>query len=183
MDYITGIRSSDKAVLTEIYRLFQPRIINLVVKNSGTEQEGMDIFQDALVVIFKKADSPDFQLKSTFYNYLYGVSRFLWLRQLKKKHRQTVTFDDVEGYITEPEIVQLIEAEEKRKFFQSKLLLLGPSCQKTLQLFFDGFSLKKIGEALGYTEHYVKRKKYKCKEQLIQMIKEDPRFSEFKEIG
>ena len=44
-------------------------------------------------------------------------------------------------------------------------------------MFFNKKSLKEIATEMGYTEAYAKRKKYKAKEQLVNLIKKDPMYN------
>ena len=53
---------------------------------------------------------------------------------------------------------------------------LAEECRKVLQLLFNGKSGKEIAQEMGYTEEYAKRKKYKCKLSLAQLIKQDPEY-------
>ncbi len=57
-------------------------------------------------------------------------------------------------------------------------LRLGSKCQTVLQMFFEGESLRKIAEAMNFTESYAKKRKFVCQQRLIQAISEDPLFKE-----
>ena len=176
--FLDGISNNDFAVLDKIYTLYLPKISTMILKNHGTKVEAKDIFQEAILVIFKKIKEPEFQLTTSFYNYLYSVSKFIWLRQLKKKHRSEVTLEGDEGYEFEASIESQIIEREKKQLFKRKFAQLGEDCRKVLQLFFDGTSLREIAQSLGYTDDYAKRKKYKCKEQLVKLIKADSLYGE-----
>ncbi len=178
--YLKGIRENDFQVLNKLYKQFLPKIISMVKKNSGSVNEAKDVFQEAIVVIFKKAGETDFKLTTSFYNYLHSVSRYIWLRQLNKKHRKEVTFDEVNGYTNEHNIEQHLIENEQKALFKEHLSLLSNECRAVLEYYFDGKSLKEIAKIMSYTEQYSKRKKYKCKEHLLKKIKEDIRFTELK---
>ena len=178
--YIRGILGNDQQVLKKIYQDHLPGIIAMVKKNNGSIEDAKDIFQEAILIVYDKARQPGFELKGTFYSFLFGVSRFLWLRQLKKKYRKNITIDGDEGYIDEGEVNALQEKEEKWKLFHEVFVRLGEDCQKVLQYFFDGMSLKDIGEKMGYSVSYVKLKKFKCKEQFSEWMKNDRRYLELR---
>ncbi|MDA7625714.1 RNA polymerase subunit sigma, partial [bacterium] len=105
--------------------------------------------------------------------------KFIWLRQLKKKHRTEVTLGQEERLEDKVNIESELIEMEKRRFYKEKFSLLGVDCQSVLQSFFDGRSLKEIALKMGYTNEYVKRKKFKCKEKLVKLIKGDRQFSEY----
>lgn len=180
--YIEGIKSNNRNLVREIYNLYLPSVIKLVRSNKGNRDEARDIFQEALLLIYEKAQQPDFELTSSFKAYLLGICRYLWLRQLKKKYRSDLTIEGDEGYTIKDDLEVLISEEEKWKLMRMKFALLGKDCQRVLQLFFDGHSLKEIAEKMNYTEKTAKWKKFSCKEKLSKSIKKDPRYRELVEF-
>ena len=52
--YIECITTQNKDGLISIYEQFLPRIKNLIKNNGGSEDDAMDIFQDAILIIFEK---------------------------------------------------------------------------------------------------------------------------------
>lgn len=177
--YIRGILENNTLLLKKIYKENLPAIISHVRNNKGTTDDAKDIFQEAILIIYEKAKQPQFELKSSFYSYLFGICKFLWLRQLKKKHRSEITLVGDKGLVDD-DVEQLAEETEKYRLFQDVFKLLGEECRKVLQLFFDGISMQKIAKQLNYTPQYVKVKKFKCKEQLVKMVKKDVRWEELR---
>jgi DNA-directed RNA polymerase specialized sigma24 family protein len=58
--------------------------------------------------------------------------------------------------------------------------MLKPDCQNVLNLYYDGCSYEEIAEKMGLkNETYARRKKYLCKEALMEIIKEDPEYLEY----
>jgi len=176
--YLQGIIENDSKVLNKIYECFLPSITKFVLENRGTESDARDVFQDGLVIIYKKLKSDSLELTSGFHTYLFSVCRFVWLRELKKKRRTEVTLDDNILSIAKTDIEKAYAENEKQKFFKSKLSQMPAESQKVLQLFFNKKSMKEIAEVMGYTEAYAKRKKYKAKQQLITLVRRDYRFSQ-----
>lgn len=175
--YLTGIKTNNTLILKNIYDAHLPAIIKHIKQNKGTTDDAKDVFQEAILIIYEKAQNPEFKLSGSFFSYLYGVCKFLWLRQLKKKHRTEITFDGDEGLIDE-DLERLAFEEEKYQLFKDVFAKLGQECQKVLQAFFDKIPMRKIATQMGYTEQYVKLKKYKCKESFVKMMQADARFLE-----
>ena len=84
--YIEGLLRHDKKILENIYKNFSKRIEIHIVKNGGTVEDARDTFQDALMVIYNKSQSKDFELTSQFYTYLFGIVRFIWIRKSQRSH-------------------------------------------------------------------------------------------------
>jgi len=178
--YLKGILENDFQALEDIYKNYLPRITVMVTKNSGSTDEAKDVFQEAIVIIFKKVNDPNFNLNTSFYNYLYGVSRYVWLRELKKNKRREVTLGNEERYVSDEDIESCIIEGERKALFRQYFTQLGKECRIVLQQFFDRATMEEIASNMNYSVQYAKRKKYKCKEQLLKMIQKDSRFKELK---
>jgi DNA-directed RNA polymerase specialized sigma24 family protein len=59
--------------------------------------------------------------------------------------------------------------------------MLKEDCQMVLNLYSEGFSYEEIARKMGLkNESYARRKKYLCKEALMEIIKTDP---EYQDLG
>ena len=85
LDLLNGIRRNDTIVLQYIYKNFYSKINFFIKKNSGDDDDANDIFQEAIIIIFRKLKANELVLDCTFETYLYSVCRFLWLKQLEKR--------------------------------------------------------------------------------------------------
>lgn len=180
-DYIQAILTNDPKGLRELYRTFLPRISRFIQLNGGSTDDAQDIFQDALVVIYKKSKSPDFILSSKFYTLLYGVCRNLWGNQLQKKSRTEVSLTDDHKFQLTTDISKELEAAEEQRLFWDAFKKLGKDCQQLLKLFFAKEKMDIITQKLNLSSvGYAKKKKFKCKEKLVALIKADRRFPELR---
>jgi RNA polymerase sigma factor (sigma-70 family) len=179
MQYINAILTSNQPILRHIYAKFLPPIVNLVKQHGGSHSDALDVFQDALIIIFEKAQKPEFHLSGSFFSYLYGVCRNVWGNKLQKKDNQTVTTDGLFKLSDNNDLHPLIEMQEKEQVFWMAFEKLGKDCRFILQLFFEGHSMEEICESLGHSSvGYTKKRKFQCKESLIQLVKTDPKFAE-----
>ncbi len=177
--YIKAIKKNDFQALKELYQQFLPKISYFIKNNGGTFEDAKDVFQDALVVIYKKTRSNDFELTSGFYTLLYGICRNLWGNRLQKKSRTEVTLTDDYKYTFEDETSRLIEKEEENRIFWDAFRQLGQGCQRLLELFFAKTKMADIVQQLELSSvAYAKKRKFQCKEQLIKLVKADARYVE-----
>ncbi len=177
--YLSAILSGDRIVLTRMYAKLFPMIRRLILDHGGTEDDAKDIFQDAVVVIYEKAQKPGFELTSKFSTFLHGVCRNLWMSRRQKKSAQAVTIPEQAKYIRDESAeVDLLQLERGNLFYKS-LHLLGADCQKVLVLFFQKRSMEEIAEEMGFaSEGYARRRKSQCKDRLVELIKNDAAFEE-----
>ncbi len=180
---IEGLRLRSDFIIKYIYQELFPTIKYLVIKNSGNEEDAEDIFQDGLIVIFKKIKENQLELTSSFRTYLYSVCRNLWLQKLSRRKQFSREFSDIETFVELPDKVmeEIYDDEvEKYRLYQQHFLTLNDDCQKVLLLFMKKLSLKEIAVEMGYkTEKYAKTRKYLCKEELKKRIINDPKCHKF----
>jgi RNA polymerase sigma factor (sigma-70 family) len=163
-----------------VYRELYPVIRNLVVTNSGTDEDAEDVFQDALVIVYKKGKDEELVLSSSFKTFFFSICKNLWSQRLGKEKDIRQMFVETEETVTLPESItkEMHTAEnEKIKLYQKHFLSLGDDCQKVLRLFLRKMSLREIAEIMGYkTEKYAKTRKFDCKEELKKRILNDPTY-------
>ncbi|MCD6658854.1 MAG: sigma-70 family RNA polymerase sigma factor [Lentimicrobium sp.] len=179
---IEGLRLRSDYIIKYMYQEMFPMIRYLVVKNSGNDEDAEDVFQDGLIIVFKKIRDQQLELTSSFRTYIYSVCRNIWLQKLNKRKQFAREFSDVETFIDLPDKVDQFQEEEMEKYrlYQQHFLTLGEDCQKVLLLFMKKLSLKDIAAEMGYkTEKYAKTRKYLCKEELKKRIINDPKCHKF----
>lgn len=179
---LEGILLKDNDVLDSVYQKFYPQIKYLVTSNSGDEDDAQDVFQEAVIIIYNKLSNDQLQLTCSFKTYLYSVSRLLWLKQLEKKRiKNEENYDEtyVDAQVQEEGIIDVYEQNDRYRLYQDHFKELSEDCQKVLKLFMDKVPLKKIAEIMGYaSEKYAKKRKYTCKENLVNSIQQDPKYKE-----
>jgi RNA polymerase sigma factor (sigma-70 family) len=177
-EILTGLRKRDNRVLQYIYKNSFNTVKQLILHNAGSDNDAEDIFQEALIIIFKKLkEEPGFELTSAFNTYIYSIARLLWLkhlRQIKKIEIDPLNRDMEERIeFEEPSPVQ--DKDLRMAIYQRTLLRIPEDCQKILRLTAQDVSSKDIAQQLGFrSEGYVRKRRHYCKEYLVNRIKEDP---------
>ncbi|MBL85322.1 MAG: RNA polymerase [Winogradskyella sp.] len=143
----------------ELYKLY-PRIEKLILSNNGTKADANDVFQEALIILNRNLEKSDFKLTSSFYTYLYSVSRFVWKDTQRKFTKQ-------ELHNLQSEEVSIFDAvleEQKYKSAEKAFRELGERCQQLLQWFYvKKMTFKVIAEQMRFkSEKVAKNQKYKC---------------------
>jgi RNA polymerase sigma factor (sigma-70 family) len=183
---LKGILRHDNLILQYIYKQYYYNINYFIRKNQGSEDDASDIFQEAIIIIYRKIKENDLIFeKSSFKGYLFSVCRFLWLKQLEKRRIEKEKLNDSLPYqedLYDDNLNELVEKNERYGLYQKHFSMLSTDCQKLLQLFFEKVSLKEIANLMGYkSEKYAKKRKFKCKELLISRIKQDAEFNKILE--
>jgi RNA polymerase sigma factor (sigma-70 family) len=179
---LEGLKKRDREVIRYVYKEYYPTIKFLIITNSGTDTDAEDVFQDAMVIIYRKITDNKLILTSSFKTFLYSICRNLWLQRLDRKlfsyeFLENENLTDMQDSI----VVEITEIEnEKYRIFQQHFLRLSEDCKKILRLFMNKVPLKEIAEIMGFkTEKYAKTRKFMCKEKLKNSIINDPDCKKF----
>ena len=154
-----------------------------MLKNSGQIEEAEDIFQEALVVLFRKIKNDTLTLNCSLSTYVYAISRNMWLDKLRRKNRTTGTLADEQEVVDlDDDVINTIHHNERYAVFQKHFQKLGDGCRQLLRMFFKGADMKQITREMSFSSvGYTRKRKFKCKEQLIRAIRQDPAYHELAE--
>jgi RNA polymerase sigma factor (sigma-70 family) len=163
---IVQIKSGNQKALEFLYKKHYRMMVKMIMRNSGTEEEAKDIFQDALIVFWEKVVNDRLVLTSKISTYLYSVCQNLWRKELDRKARLSMEFVDRPDHV-DP------DKTERIAIINQCINGLGETCKRILQLYyFDKLSMNDIAEKMGFANSdTAKTKKYKCKQELDQKVK------------
>lgn len=148
---------------THLYNSF-PKVERHIINNSGTKEEALDIFQEGLILLYRKTSTTKIENPEAF---LVTSCHYLWNNELRKKKVRINTSDDVSQLESTEELELLIEKENKFKQLEHIVLSLGEKCKSIFELFYyQAFDMNSIAKKLGYKNvQTAKVQKYKCMER------------------
>jgi len=176
-DIIDGIRKQDNRILNWLYDSCFEMIRDHLRKNSGSDDDVHEVLQETVVILYKQVTGDGFSLTTDLKGYVYGVARNVWNAQLRYRSRLVALESDPADHTAAEEMNDaILERIVARSF-----ALLGEDCQMVLNLYGEGSSYEEIARRMGFrNETYARRKKYLCKEALMEIIKTDP---EYQDLG
>jgi len=175
-DIIEGVLKQDDKVLNWLYDNYLQSVKSYVLQNSGSEEDVSDVFQDSIIALYTQISENTLNLTTDLKGYFFGIARNVWNAHLRKKQRTTELKTDVEDEDDVDEINKLILEKIVSRAFQK----LRPDQQMVLNLFSEGFTYEEIAQKMNLkNETYARRKKYMCKEDLLEFIKKDPEYQEY----
>jgi RNA polymerase sigma factor (sigma-70 family) len=160
------ICKGDEKALEFLYKKYYRMMTKMVITNSGTEDEARDIYQEALIVFWQKANSGDLVLTSKMSTYIYSICQNLWRKELDRKKRLSNEEKD-------SAVIVDLDAPERERIILKCIDQLGDTCKKVLMYYyFDELSMQDIADKLGFANtDTAKTKKYKCKQKLDELVK------------
>lgn len=173
-EFIDGIRTGNKDVINTVYHKYFPKVKSIILKNSGNEEDARDIFQETFIAIYKNVQRSDFKLTCKFETYVHAIARNLWFAVLRKKRNYFSDTNDFHLSESISDLEETIISAERYALYVKTFETIGEQCKKLLLMFIEGVPMKNIALELGFaSESYAKKRKFKCKEQLIKKITED----------
>lgn len=183
-EFVEGIKKGDSLVIRQVYKQYFNSITQYILNNSGSIDDAKDIFQDAMMIIYEKFQQPDFRLEYSLHTYLFTIARNTWLKKIRKKSDKGVPLPNNLELIAEDSFEDEILWRKKERLYHEKFKQLGEGCQKVLSFFLKGVSMEEIAQRMGFaSKGYAKKRKYKCKNQLLKLIQNDQTFQNLTQDG
>lgn len=166
---IIGIAKGDANILNAMYEQHYPMIRHMVINNTGSEDAAKDIFQEAMIVLYDKITSGNFELTSKLKTYLYAICRRLWLKQLNSGAHNFTDIMGLEDVLqADDDIAAHREKDRQLSEMEQALMQLGEPCRSIIEDFYlHNLSMQDISDKFGYTNtDNAKTQKYKCLQRL-----------------
>jgi RNA polymerase sigma factor (sigma-70 family) len=176
-DLIDGIRKQDSRILTYLYDAYFEVVRDHLRRNSGSDDDAYEVLQETIVILYRQVSEDRFTLTSDLRGYFFGIARNVWNTQLRyRSHLTSIEMEPADVADTEESTDAVMERIVTRSFS-----MLKEDCQLVLRLFSEGRTYEEIAIMMGLkNESYARRKKYLCKEALMEIIKTDP---EYQDLG
>lgn len=178
---IREFKAGDKVTIQRLYDQLYPKLKYWVKRNSGTESDAEDLFQDAMVTTYRKLQEPEAQLNCELSTFIFAIAKKNWLQKLRRRgvherYEMSVTQDDqVE------DLEATLEEQESWELYRHYFNKLGEDCKKLLTFVFGGKTMAEIKTHFGFNnDAHARKKKFRCKEKLIEMVSKDKRYQELR---
>lgn len=154
--------------LKELYKKWP--FIKRYLKSLGCmKNDAEDIFQEAILILFRKIEDNNFELTVEPIYYVQNTCKLIWYNQMRKEEKK-ITFQlekDVEDIQDE-----WFEKESKLQSIEEVFLKIGERCQEILKLFYgDNLSMEMIAKKIGLrNEKVVKAQKYRCIHKIKELV-------------
>ncbi len=177
-ELLEAIASSDRQATERVYKQHHRVVTRWIVQQGGEQQDAEDVYQEAMVVLYEKAQTPEFRLTCKIGTYLFAISKYLWYKRLQKAARQPMSLGEGQGWDEHKEWVYEddIKVHQERELHYAQLYQameqLGEPCRSLLQAFYHkAKNMQEIATEFGYTNpDNAKNQKYKCLNRLRKLF-------------
>lgn len=173
---LLAIRLGDQDALSYLYKSKYNLVKQLIINSRGSEEDVKDIYQDAIIVLYKNFRQKDFALTSSISTYLYAVAKNLWLKEFNKKIKHDhLSLDEMNSKYEISKRIENSKSDEsilREKIIKQSIEELKDPCKSLLRNFyFHNLSMEEIAEVMGYkNSDTVRNLKYKCMKRLRKSV-------------
>jgi RNA polymerase sigma factor (sigma-70 family) len=169
----------DDKVLGDLYEYVLPKVTAFIRTNNGSDDEAFDVFQDAIVILFKQVTLGKYDEQYDVGGFVYSVCRNLWINRVKKINKHVSTDSSLNELETKSHLDELYD-EEKRKVVEYLFGKLDFKCKELLTLsIYKHLTMEDIALRLGFaSENAAKTANYRCKKKMMELVKESKLFEE-----
>ena len=172
---IDQLKKGDQKTLEKIYVENREGFINVSKKYNIEEQDAVDIYQDAIIVLRDNAVNGRIDaLQSNISTYLFAIGKYKIYHNFRIRSREDLK-DDVDLLQENVDFDVNLDKDaltNEQKILQKCFAELGDRCQSILKLFYyQGYNLDEIQEILEYSNKKVlKSQKSRCLRQLKDLV-------------
>ena len=172
-EVILGILNNSESVLKRLYIAYFPMVLQFIINNNGNTDDAKDVYQEAIIVLYNKVKTGDFELSSKLKTYIYSICRRLWLKRLSQLNKYGGDIKDFQDYLSvDDETEKNNERDIQFNKMGAAMGLLGEPCKAIIEDYYiNNKSMQEICESFGYTNaDNAKTQKYKCLQRLKKLF-------------
>ena len=149
-------------------------VIGTLISKGCDKDKAEDHFTDAVVSFIKGCYRPGFSVTNSLTNYMIGIAKNIWLREVTKSNKQWTT-KDIQSVSEELPHENLIIEKERGQLLNELLARLDATCQKVLTLWTLNKRMKEIAGIMNYrSEGMARKKKHSCLQKLYVIVNDHP---------
>ncbi len=177
-EIIKGIISFDKELYKYLDTMYRKKVIGHVLRNSGTREDGEDLYQDVVFEIYLtiKRDRYNADGRGTFEGYFWTITKRRWIDKLRKQKLDIEPLPNEDDIPYEPEEAEYLKNQRIlviRKYLEQLL----PDEQEYIRMYYIAKqSIQTIADYFGTTYGGAQQKLHEIRKKLRQMIANDPEF-------
>lgn len=162
-------RAESREVLKFLYKTVQPKITAWIAKNSGSNDDAQDVFQDAVLSFYNYVLDDKFDDGKSVAAFIFSSAKNNWINRAKQASRESAELPH--------QVIDVSTSNETSHENDNKIATLlgelGTRCEELLRYsIFYKMSMEDIALRMGFSNaNAAKTKNYKCKQRLVLLVK------------
>lgn len=165
-DLVTALKRGDNDALELVYKTYWPMILRFVRCNSGSDDDGEELYQEGIIALYERLQHRDFRLTCSVKTYIYSICRNKWLHQLRgrKSVLDIEEYNEIAIESAEDEIRDFPDDDELMEVVEA---MTDPCHSLLIGYYYQHLSLEVLADKLQYASANVaKQQKFRCIDKL-----------------
>ncbi|MDR3678781.1 MAG: sigma-70 family RNA polymerase sigma factor [Flavipsychrobacter sp.] len=174
---LAAFATGERYAASKLYSQHFSIVNGWMIKNGASEDDVADVFQEAMMILYEKAQQEEFRLTCAIGTYLFAISKNLWYKKVSRQQKMPGylpedTGDEGADWAYEDDINVQVEREAHYEQLDIALEQLGEPCSSLIKAFYHhDKSMQEIAADFGYTNpDNAKTQKYKCLARLRKIF-------------
>ncbi|MFA6402695.1 MAG: hypothetical protein WCX31_13915 [Salinivirgaceae bacterium] len=185
---VNEILNGNDKVLTAVYKNVYKTMERYGNNLMSTEADIKEAVQDAFESFYRQILSGNLILTCSVHTYIVSMAKKNLLlnerhlsMQLRTELFEAESIIDENDNSDEKDDFEKIILEKRREIFRTIYKTLSIECQQIIALTLKGYKTSEIAETMSLiSEFYVRTKRMKCKQYLVEKIKENPDYEKLR---
>ena len=154
-----------------MYKTLAPPILKHVLSNSGTRDDGKDVFQETFIKVLKNLKEGKYNDNNRFEAYFIRIARNTWIDHLRERKRP----GDLPPDPIDPDDGDLTGLLLKDSQLEALSIVWetwnDTDCQRRLKAFhFEDKSTKEIADTEGVEQNTLLQQLRRCRQKLFKLV-------------
>ncbi len=180
--FIGQLKRREYKAQQKLYDRLYPKVKKHILKNSGDQDDALDLTQEVIVRLYQKLREEDVRI-NTVDGFAFGILRNLWLKELEKRKRnnEAKTAYGIQQE-TQTEIGSSLDtdAEARARILRECMKALKPDQHDFLEYYdLEGHSARETALHFEMDEASVRVKANRCRKYLRKKLIEHPEYDKY----
>lgn len=178
-----GLMSDNPIIYRHLDAVYRPKVIKYVRKNSGTHEDGEELYQDVIFDVYLNMEQGKFDVnKGKFEAYFMTITRYRWIDKIRKQNKliDTTSLDVSDKHMSDTDFAEQAEKDvynTKARAMREYIQRLNEDERELINLYyFAQKSVEAVAEQTGITYNYARQKLHRIRGKLRAMVANDPTF-------
>lgn len=165
-DIVRADKVKRHRALEFLYSDIFPSVKSFILKNNGTAEDALDIFQEGVIVLYDSIKNGKFKNDSTVKTYLFSICKNKWYSKYKEVLKERDILKNGHHNLQNSSYID-------DQLLANTMKGLGSDCVKILVgFYYDKMSMKEIMETFNLgSVQAAKNKKMRCLRYLMNLVK------------
>jgi len=172
---LTGLQIDDNQVIESIYKMYGKDVLGYILKNGGSEEEGIEILQLTVIKVWEKVKAKEYEDRGRFKQWFFQIAVNFWRMNKRNEHKNPTYYcGEWEDNISDDgdqDKLWRVWRNNYTDFIYQAIPMLGEKCQRYIQSYhFEERKQLEIAKEEGIKHGAFRKALHSCRKKLTQIV-------------